>query len=162
MISFLSFFMGSASWPQTIIFYIVALLDFFGCASIWIFNNKKWLNKVVATFLVLLCLIYTVIVAYTFITDPVLLLNMSFSGVQDQYKSIWIMVTSVGHFAATDIIASRVMLYVFKDYYKIAFWKVLPIFVLLFLWCPIGLLISFVTIGIMELIKRNSAEFIKN
>lgn len=140
--------MGNGTVFQTIIFYFAAILDFGGCMSVWLFMNKKWLNRLLIGFVCILSIIYTSIIIYTFITNPMLLLNMSFSGVQDQYKSNWIIVSSIAHYGVTDIITSRVILYIMAEF-QLSMWKYIPLYILLFLWSPIGVLISLIIFSIM-------------
>lgn len=136
--------MGDATIFQTIVFYIVATLDFVGCMSVWLFRSKPWRDKLLLTYIVLIECCYTIIVCATLGLEPMLLLNMSFSGVQRQFRTLWVMVSSVGHFAVTDIIASRVVLFLMETKHmaegKYAYYYI-PLYILLFLWAPIGLLI---------------------
>lgn len=143
MLDFGTLLMGSASIPQVIIFYSVATLDLTGCVSVWLFRQKKWLNCLLAFHLLVLCLIYLTIVSLTLITRPMLLLNMSLSGVQQQFSVEWIQISSVAHFAVTDIITSRVLLYLLQYYGLIdghKFYYYIPLYFLSFLWCPIAVL----------------------
>ena len=149
--------MGDANTFQTVLFYIAANFLFLGCMSVWIFRKKGWLNKFLLVFIIPCCLIYTGIILYILSTDPLLLLNMTFSGVQEQYKSNWIVISSICHYAVTDIITSRVVLYfmqinentpyipIYIRLKEFGFWKYIPLYIILFLWPPIGVLI-FLTI----------------
>lgn len=145
--------MGDANIFQTVLFYIAANCLFLGCMNVWVFRNKSWLNRFLLIFILPCCLIYTGIILYILSTDPMLLLNMTFSGVQEQYQSNWIVVSSICHYAVTDIITSRVVLYFMQlndrapyipvsvQMKEFGFWKYIPLFIILFLWPPIGVLI---------------------
>lgn len=145
--------MGDASTFQTVLFYIAANCLFLGCLSVWMLKNKGWLNRFLLIFIIPCCLIYTGIILYILSTDPMLLLNMTFFGVQQQYQNNWIVVSSICHYAVTDIITSRVVLYFMQksklpQYIPIiiptvgfGFWKYIPLYIILFLWPPIGVLI---------------------
>ena len=144
---------GDASTFQTVLFYIAANCLFLGCMSVWFLRKKSWLNRFLLIFIVPCCLIYTGIILYILSTDPMLLLNMTFSGVQEQYMSNWIVVSSICHYAVTDIVVSRVVLYFMQfnnrlpyipiniQMKEFGFWKYIPLYIILFLWPPIGVLI---------------------
>ena len=80
---------------------------------------------------------YTSIILYVLITDPRLLLNMSYSGVVWQYMNSWLQISSTLHFEYADLLVTYFTLYAARSN-GFTIKNVFPFLPFMLLWNPIG------------------------
>jgi hypothetical protein len=99
-------------------------------------------------------LIYTCIVLYTLCRDPMLLLNMSYPGVVEQYSDPWLQVSSTIHFEYSDLLVTYFALYVARKR-QLSFKFVVPFLPLMLLWNPVGSLALGICITLYGINKKD-------
>jgi hypothetical protein len=129
------------------LFSLGACLYFIGfCLIPVLIFGKKYMSKGIyqtLTAINQLCIIfplgvaYTSIILYVLITDPRLLLDMSYSGVVWQYMNSWLQISSTLHFEYADLLVTYFTLYAARcNGFTIK--NVFPFLPFMLLWNPIG------------------------
>jgi len=123
---------------------IVSLIGNIICWFIQPWCSIKHTEYVIALIFLLICTEYTGIIAYLMLTQPRLLLDVSYTGVLRQYHNEWVMVASIFHYALCDVgVAFTLSRIIFANWRRPTKMGYICIFVFAFLsffWSPISVL----------------------
>jgi hypothetical protein len=131
---------------ESILFYLSGLASLLGHLLVWWTPLTKQSIIRIVSIVIILASGFTTLLLIEFIRNPILILNMSYSGILEQYSHLSIIISSIWHFGTIDLFAALCVRWFLFFYLKLSIPLLLRILLgaFLFLWCPIGILLFFI------------------
>jgi hypothetical protein len=130
----------------SLLFYVAAVPGFAFALLAWLVRNRSDANVIVFYSVLPQALLYALFLAAAIGQRPAILWSVfTLKQVTWMYTSPLIVVASLAHYAASDLIAARVVWIIFRALGATQ-WYYHLIFVMLYLYAPVGFLLAMVVI----------------